>query len=1138
MQRENKLNKVAKFLFVVPILLILVIVIAIFVNRNGKIIDLAKTKENEIKAEISSDGKWEYTINSGNITITKYKGLDTVVNIPSTIDGYKVTDLSTTFENNNMITNVVISSGLESIGYNAFKGSSLENITIPSSVTSLGAQAFYGCNNLTNIELPSSITRIGDMAFANCENLNNMVIPSNVRTIKDSAFYNCKKITSITIPSSVTSIGASRVFYGCEKLTSINVELNNNNYSSENGILFNKNKTELIFYPEGKESVQYEIPSSVTSIKDEAFHNSKLINIEIPSSVTTIGNLVFVDCINLTSIEIPSSVTSIGRMLFNFARNLKSINVDSNNKNYSSQDGVLFNKDKTKLIRHPEGKSAQGYQIPSSVTSIDNYAFHSCSISPDIIIPSNVTSIGDFVFFNAKRLTDITIPSSVISIGREIYTNKKNFIIHCYADSTAHVYAKNESIKYDLIDGVSNISIKTNPTKTNYIKGYENLDLSGGELTVNYTDSSTLTISMTANGVTTSGFSNETTGIKTVTVSYGGKSTVFTVTVVEKTATEITLKTIPTKVTYKQNESTIDLAGGEITVKYNDNTTEDKAINQNEVTVTGFDTSTLGTKEITLTYDGQSVKFNIEIIQNIDYIENGSGEDTEITITGKGEEESKDIIIPDNINNKPVTGIGDGAFKDCDDLDSIEIPDSVTDIADNAFEGSEDTIIICNPGSKAEEYAKDHDMSYIYKDKTISGISVKTNPEKMSYIQKYETLDVTGGRLTVTYTEEGLTSVLRMTSKGVETTGFNNNTVGPNELTIAFRENTTKLNVQIVAKSVTEVSLKTIPIKVTYKQNESTIDLTGGEITVKYNDNTTEDKAINQNEVTVTGFDTSTLGTKEITLTYDGQSVKFNIEIIQNIDYIENGSGEDTEITITGKGEEESKDIIIPDNINNKPVTGIGDGAFKDCDDLDSIEIPDSVTDIADNAFEGSEDTIIICNPGSKAEEYAKDHDMSYIYKDKTISGISVKTNPEKMSYIQKYETLDVTGGRLTVTYTEEGLTSVLRMTSKGVETTGFNNNAVGPNELTISFREHTTKLNVQIIAKSVEKIEIISNPIKTTYIKDAEILDLTGGKIKITYNDTTTEEKAMEATGVSITGFDNTTIGTKTVTVSYGRTE
>ena len=124
-------------------------------------------------------------------------------------------------------------------------------VEIPDTVTEIGEYAFYEWKNLENITMSSNITSIGDSAFTRCNNLTNITIPESVTSIGTAAFGDCSSLTSITIPESVTSIG-DYAFDGCSSLTNINVEKENSNYSSIDGILFNKAQTVIIKYPEEK----------------------------------------------------------------------------------------------------------------------------------------------------------------------------------------------------------------------------------------------------------------------------------------------------------------------------------------------------------------------------------------------------------------------------------------------------------------------------------------------------------------------------------------------------------------------------------------------------------------------------------------------------------------------------------------------------------------------------------------------------------------------------------------------------------------------------------------------------------------------------------------------------------------------
>ncbi len=165
------------------------------------------------------------------------------------------------------------------------------------------------------------------------------------------------------------------------------------------------------------------INGEFSNIGNGAFYGcSNLTNITIPNSVTYIGATAFTDCKSLTNIKIPSSVTYIIGYTFVGCDNLKSINVDTDNMYYSNDEyGILYDKNKTTLIRYPAGNTLLNLSIPNSVNNIENSAFEGCYNLTDIIIPNTVTRIGYAAFYGCKKLTNITIPNSVVNISARIF---------------------------------------------------------------------------------------------------------------------------------------------------------------------------------------------------------------------------------------------------------------------------------------------------------------------------------------------------------------------------------------------------------------------------------------------------------------------------------------------------------------------------------------------------------------------------------------------------------------------------------------------------------------------------------------------------------------------------------------------
>ena len=393
------------------------------------------------------------------------------------------------------------------------------NYKIPDGVTSICRYAFSGCTSLTSITIPDSVTEIGGSAFENCSSLTSITIPDSVTSIGVGAFVGCSSLTSIMIPDNVTYIGGA-VFADCSSLTEIKVSTQNAKYVSVNGVLYNKDKTTIMCYPAGKKDKNYKILDGVTEICTSAFNGcSSLTSITIPDSVTEIGMSAFSGCSSLTSITIPDSVTRIDMSTFrgcssftsitipdnvtyidiwafNGCTGLTAIDVKAGNNNYTSVNGVLFNKDKTELICYPAGKTDKSYNIPNcvtnvggwafdgctsltsitipdSVTEIDWSAFEGCTSLTSITIPDSVTEIGWSAFEGCTSLKSITIPSSVTSIGKNAfgyyfdneYKKIDNFKIYCYIGTAGEKYAKENGFEYELLDHTQHTFGEWNTTK-------------------------------------------------------------------------------------------------------------------------------------------------------------------------------------------------------------------------------------------------------------------------------------------------------------------------------------------------------------------------------------------------------------------------------------------------------------------------------------------------------------------------------------------------------------------------------------------------------------------------------------------------------------------------------------------------
>jgi len=325
----------------------------------------------------------------------------------------------------------------------------LTSVTIPNSVTSIGDNAFYNCNSLNSINIPDRVESIGNNAFSYCYDLTGVTIPDSVTSIGYGAFLNCISLTSINIPNKVTSIGG-QTFWDCTSLTSVTIP----------------NSVESIgdrAFQGCKDLTSVTIPNSVESIGDMAFYGCYgLTSITIPNNVTSIGYGAFNSCSSLESVSIGSGVTSIGSEAFGACTELTSVTVNSSNPNYSSVDGILYNKAKTEIIIVPK-KITGNVTIPNSVISIDHYAFRYCTSLTDITIGNNVESIGNSAFAGCERLTNINIPGSVKSIGSGAFGYCTSLTSITIPDSVTSIEV--ETFYYS---GLTSVTIPANITSIGY----------------------------------------------------------------------------------------------------------------------------------------------------------------------------------------------------------------------------------------------------------------------------------------------------------------------------------------------------------------------------------------------------------------------------------------------------------------------------------------------------------------------------------------------------------------------------------------------------------------------------------------------------------------------------------------------
>ena len=392
----------------------------------------------------------------------------------------------------NSIVKVVIQSGVTSIGEYAFyECKSLNSVEIPSSVTKLGNGAFLGCSHLHMLSLPSSVIKIGvdvfsgcgfetagpvgggydfefpwtteikQNAFEDCSSLKNAFIPSGVTSISGWAFKRCTGLESITIPASVTSI-ADIAFAGCDNLHDIYY---GGTSAQWNAISIGDNNAPLssatIHYTGGNLSYSGKwgdlnwslgangaltISGSGSMDDFTTLENGQeetrawrpylkeIKTLVIENGVTSIGASAFSYCANMISASVPQTMSNINTAAFYYCSSLLNIYVDGGNSTYCDSNGVLFDKNMSKLLMYPAGRSGY-YAIPETVKSIEPGAFIYCGLR-GVDIPSGVTSIGNIAFYGCSGLLSVVIPESVTSIGSVAFAE-------CGALKDITIYADN-----------------------------------------------------------------------------------------------------------------------------------------------------------------------------------------------------------------------------------------------------------------------------------------------------------------------------------------------------------------------------------------------------------------------------------------------------------------------------------------------------------------------------------------------------------------------------------------------------------------------------------------------------------------------------------------------------------------------
>lgn len=316
---------------------------------------------------------------------------------------------------------VTIQEGTHTIPLAMFANcTNLNSVVMPNSIVKVGRQIFIRCTNLKNVTLPNHLTEISNGMFSGCASLKSVKLPESVTEIKANAFYN-SGLERMFIPAKVAQIN-NGAFNGCKNLSVISVDENNDFFTSDEYVLYNKDRTKLIY----------------------AFGH--ITEFDTPESVTEISHLAFANHEELRKVRISKNVKIIKSRAFSPCDNIQEFWVDERNANFKTIGNVLFNKQGTEIIKAYSLKGT--YQVPDSVIEIMPHAFSGNDDLTEVIIGNHVETIDACAFARCKQLKKITIPASVVSIKSLVFYNCTN-LEKIEIDKANPMYCTDNNIMYN-----------------------------------------------------------------------------------------------------------------------------------------------------------------------------------------------------------------------------------------------------------------------------------------------------------------------------------------------------------------------------------------------------------------------------------------------------------------------------------------------------------------------------------------------------------------------------------------------------------------------------------------------------------------------------------------------------------------
>ncbi len=281
----------------------------------------------------------------------------------------------------------------------------LTYINLPKSVKKIDKAAFSGCTALDEIVMHEGLEELGEAAFVAC-GFPEITIPEGVVELPDLLFYFCDNLTKVRFPKSLSKIG-KEIFSECFSIKDIEIAEGNQSFVVDDGVLYDSNKSSLLYYIVNRPGSDFTLPASVKTIADGAFANTTLNMVTLNEGLTAIGEFAF-DGSSLSSLTLPSTVRGVGKYAFNNCSSLKEVSLeaslDSLSESMFSQCRVLGS-----------------LNIPSNIKTIGMMAFSGCKGLRSVTLPDRLQVVKDMAFANCKALENVKIPSSVTSFGKGLF---------------------------------------------------------------------------------------------------------------------------------------------------------------------------------------------------------------------------------------------------------------------------------------------------------------------------------------------------------------------------------------------------------------------------------------------------------------------------------------------------------------------------------------------------------------------------------------------------------------------------------------------------------------------------------------------------------------------------------------------